>query len=393
MASRARLDRLLVDKGLVESREKAARLILAGEVMVDGQRVDKAGALVAARRRHRAARPLALREPRRREARPRARRTSTVDVTGRVCIDVGASTGGFTDCLLQQGAAQRLRGGRGHGPARREAAQGPARRRDGADQRARRSTRASSPSRRSLAIVDVSFISLEKVLPAVFGVLAPRGEVDRAREAAVRGRHASRWARAGVVRDPRAAPRGGRSALARYAVLRGWHVLGVTASPLRGPKGNREFFLHLLERTAAPLAESGVPDRPRRRGGACVKRVGSSPRPTPREARTVVPAAPRLAARRAGSPPVLEKETAALVPRPRCRRRAKPELPGQVDLLSSSAATAPCSRWPAPWATSACRSSASTWAASASSPRPRSTSCCPALEALPARASWSSRSG
>jgi 23S rRNA (cytidine1920-2'-O)/16S rRNA (cytidine1409-2'-O)-methyltransferase len=105
----------------------------------------------------------------------------------------------------------------------------------------------------SLAVVDVSFISLEKILPAVFGVLAPRGEIaalvkpqfEVGRELVGKG---------GVVRDPKL--HGAVvSRLARYAVLRGWHVLGVTASPLRGPKGNREFFLHLSShgRTAADL--------------------------------------------------------------------------------------------------------------------------------------------
>jgi 23S rRNA (cytidine1920-2'-O)/16S rRNA (cytidine1409-2'-O)-methyltransferase len=105
----------------------------------------------------------------------------------------------------------------------------------------------------SLATIDVSFISLEKVLPAVFGVLAPRSEIvalvkpqfEAGREHVGKG---------GVVRDP-AQHRAVVQRLARYAVLRGWHVLGVTASPLRGAKGNREFFLHLAAhgRTAANL--------------------------------------------------------------------------------------------------------------------------------------------
>jgi 23S rRNA (cytidine1920-2'-O)/16S rRNA (cytidine1409-2'-O)-methyltransferase len=107
--------------------------------------------------------------------------------------------------------------------------------------------------RPSLAVVDVAFISLEKVLPAVFGVLTPRGEVlalvkpqfEVGRQAVGKG---------GVVRDP-VLHRAVITRLARYAVLRGWHVLGVSASPLRGPKGNREFFLHLANhgRTVADL--------------------------------------------------------------------------------------------------------------------------------------------
>ena len=105
----------------------------------------------------------------------------------------------------------------------------------------------------SLAVVDVAFISLEKVLPAVFGVLERVGETvalvkpqfEAGREAVGKG---------GVVRDP-AQHRAVVQRLARYSVLRGWHVLGATASPLRGPKGNREFFLHLSTqgRTASDL--------------------------------------------------------------------------------------------------------------------------------------------
>jgi 23S rRNA (cytidine1920-2'-O)/16S rRNA (cytidine1409-2'-O)-methyltransferase len=117
----------------------------------------------------------------------------------------------------------------------------------------------------TLAVVDVSFISLEKILPAAFNVLAPRSELitlvkpqfEVGRELVGKG---------GVVRDP-AQHRAVVQRLARYSVLRGWHVLGATASPLRGPKGNREFFLHLsmhgktaanidsiIDRTVAALA-------------------------------------------------------------------------------------------------------------------------------------------
>jgi 23S rRNA (cytidine1920-2'-O)/16S rRNA (cytidine1409-2'-O)-methyltransferase len=109
------------------------------------------------------------------------------------------------------------------------------------------------PEQPSLAVIDVAFISLEKVLPAVFGVLAPRAEIvmlikpqfEVGREHVGKG---------GVVRDP-ALHRSVVARLARYSVLRGWHVLGVSASPLRGPKGNREFFLHISSqgRTAANI--------------------------------------------------------------------------------------------------------------------------------------------
>ena len=121
----------------------------------------------------------------------------------------------------------------------------------------------------------------------------------------------------GVVREP-AQHRAVVQRLARYAVLRGWHVLGVTASPLRGPKGNREFFLHLSAhgRTAANLE---IADRARGRRGACVKRVGLVAKPDAAEAqRVVLQLLDWLGAR--GLTVVLEKETAALAPRRRGRR-------------------------------------------------------------------------
>ncbi len=239
--ARVRLDRLLVERGLVESRERAARRILAGEVRVEGRRVDKAGALVS---------PAAVVELLGRApyvSRGGEKVAPVLDhlgiaVAGRICIDVGSSTGGFTDCLLQRGAARVYAVDVGTG-------QLDARLRSDARVIVMEQTNARAldprlfPDRPSLAVADVSFISLEKVLPAVFGVLAPRSEVlalvkpqfEVGRRDVGKG---------GVVRDPeqhRAVVR----RLARFAVLHGWHVLGVEPSPLKGPKGNREFFLYL----------------------------------------------------------------------------------------------------------------------------------------------------
>ena len=249
--ARVRIDRLLVDRGLVESREQAARRLMAGEVLVDGKRVDKAGALVASD----AAVELQGRAPyvsRGGEKLIQALEAFQVKVAGRVCLDVGASTGGFTDCLLQRGATRVYAVDVG-------TAQLDAKLRK--DPRVvvmeQTNARALDPrifgDQPTLAVIDVSFISLEKILPAVFGVLAPRGEVlalvkpqfEVGREAVGKG---------GVVRDA-ALHRAAVGRLARFSVLRGWHVLGVTASPLRGPKGNREFFLHCSShgRTASDL--------------------------------------------------------------------------------------------------------------------------------------------
>jgi 23S rRNA (cytidine1920-2'-O)/16S rRNA (cytidine1409-2'-O)-methyltransferase len=249
--TRLRIDRLLVEKGLAESREKAVRYIMAGEVLIDGQRVDKAGALVSTE----AEIELKGRSPyvsRGGEKLAHALDQFQTKVQGRICIDIGASTGGFTDCLLQRGAARVFAVDVGTG-------QIDERLRKDARVEVMEQTNARTLDPRlfgdqpSLAVVDVAFISLEKILPAVFNVLAPRGEVvalvkpqfEVGRESVGKG---------GIVRDP-ALHRAAVQRLARYSVIRGWHVLGVTASPLRGAKGNREFFLHLSShgRTMANL--------------------------------------------------------------------------------------------------------------------------------------------
>ena len=218
---------------------------------MDGQRVDKAGALIPSD----ADIDLRGRSPyvsRGGEKLVHALEHFTLAVKGRVCIDVGSSTGGFTDCLLQRGASRVFAVDVGTGQLDAKLRKDPR-----VVVMEQTNARALDPrvfdDQPSLAVVDVSFISLEKVLPAVFGVLAPRSEIvalvkpqfEVGREHVGKG---------GVVRDP-AYHRAAVQRLARYAVLRGWHVLGVTASPLRGPKGNREFFLHLSAqgRTAANL--------------------------------------------------------------------------------------------------------------------------------------------
>ena len=100
-----RIDRLLVDRGLVESREKAAKLVMAGDVLVDGKRVDKVGALIspASEIELRGKSPYVSRGG---EKLAHAVVHFKVNVSGRVCLDIGASTGGFTDCLLQRGATR-----------------------------------------------------------------------------------------------------------------------------------------------------------------------------------------------------------------------------------------------------------------------------------------------
>jgi len=248
--TKVRLDVALVERGLVESREKAARLILAGDVSVDGQRVDKAGALVTpGARLELAARPRFV--SRGGDKLSHALITFGIAPRGRVAIDVGASTGGFTHCLLEQGAVRvyAVDVGQGQLDAKLRA--------DGRvvvmeKTNARNLPVDSFPESPDLATVDVSFISLEKVLPSVYGVLTSQGEaivLIKPQFEVGKGQ----VGKGGVVRD-NADHRAVIARLARFAVLHGWHVRGVSASPLKGPKGNREFFL-LLTKTGRTLAE------------------------------------------------------------------------------------------------------------------------------------------
>jgi 23S rRNA (cytidine1920-2'-O)/16S rRNA (cytidine1409-2'-O)-methyltransferase len=249
--ARERLDNALVQRGLAASREKATRLILAGAVRVDGRRVDKAGAVVTA------AATLEVTAKPRFVSRGGDKLAPALDVFGiatekRVCLDVGASTGGFTHCLLERGAGRVYAVDVGHGQLDASLR---------ADARvivmervnARTLTPGAFPEALGLATVDVSFISLEKVLPPVFGSLTVDGEVV----ALVKPQFEvgkGLVGKGGVVRDP-AQHRTVIERVARFAVLHGWHVRGITASPLRGPKGNREFFLHLARtgRTVSDL--------------------------------------------------------------------------------------------------------------------------------------------
>jgi 23S rRNA (cytidine1920-2'-O)/16S rRNA (cytidine1409-2'-O)-methyltransferase len=242
MASRARLDRLLVDKGLVDSREKAARLILAGEVMVDGQRVDKAGALIPTD----ADIDLRGRSPyvsRGGEKLAHALQHFPVTVKGRICIDVGASTGGFTDCLLQKGAARVFAVDVGTAQLDVKLRKDPR-----VVVMEQTNARALDPrvfdEQPSLAVIDVSFISLEKILPAVFGVLAPRSEIIALVKPQFEAGRAE--VRKGIIVDPAVHARVLEEVTAAGAEV-GLTRVAATPSPITGQKGNVEFLVHFRQ--------------------------------------------------------------------------------------------------------------------------------------------------
>jgi 23S rRNA (cytidine1920-2'-O)/16S rRNA (cytidine1409-2'-O)-methyltransferase len=245
MAKR-RLDVLLVERGLCASREQAQTAVLAGEVLVDGRAAVKPSSLVDP------GRAIALRAPARYVSRgglklEHALAAFGVDVHGLVCADVGASTGGFTDCLLQHGAARVYAIDVGYGQLdlrlRTDARVVVLERVNARDLRP-------LPQPVDLAVADVSFISLTKVLPAVVRSLAPRGRLIVLVKPQFEARR-HETGRRGVVRDPlvHAAVLG---RFARWLTTEGYRILGLTSSPILGAAGNREFLMYLLRPDAAP---------------------------------------------------------------------------------------------------------------------------------------------
>jgi 23S rRNA (cytidine1920-2'-O)/16S rRNA (cytidine1409-2'-O)-methyltransferase len=237
VTNKSRLDTLLVQRGLAESREKAQALILAGAVMVEGKLVPKAGSLILSD-----AAIALLASPqyvsRGGEKLAGALQVFCLDVEGLVVVDVGASTGGFTDCLLQNGAARVYAVDVGHGLLDYRLRQDPR-----VDVREKVNIRylESLPEEADLATIDVAFISLEKVIPAVANLLKEEALVLALLKPQFQARR-DEVGKKGVVRDPQIhAAVIGR--LVAWAAAHGLRLLGLTTSPLLGPAGNKEFFL------------------------------------------------------------------------------------------------------------------------------------------------------
>ena len=247
---RIRLDLAVLEQGLASSRERARALILAGKVLVGDRVVDKAGALVAADSRitlRTAEHPYVGRGGVKLQG---ALETFGVTVGGRICLDLGASTGGFTDCLLKHGATlvYAVDVGRGQlDPTLR------------ADPRvvvmerthARALTPADFRQRPELVTVDLSFISFTKILPVLPPLLAGPGEIL----ALIKPQFEvgkGEVGKGGVVRDPEQHRRV-IATVGRLAVELGLRILGAAPSCLLGPKGNREFFIHLACSGTSPL--------------------------------------------------------------------------------------------------------------------------------------------
>ena len=238
MAKR-RIDSLLVERELVESRSKAQALIMAGEVTVDGQVVTKSGTLVAEEA------VISIAEPPPFVGRGGLKLDDALaqfhlDVSGKVAADIGASTGGFTDCLLKRGASRVYAIDVGYGQL---------------DYRLRQDSRVvvmervnaryaiTLPENVDLATIDVSFISVEKVIPPVARLLKEGGylvvlikpQFEARREEVGKG---------GVIKGPSVHA----LVLGRFiawAVGQGFRLVGLIPSPILGASGNREFFVLL----------------------------------------------------------------------------------------------------------------------------------------------------
>jgi 23S rRNA (cytidine1920-2'-O)/16S rRNA (cytidine1409-2'-O)-methyltransferase len=244
---RTRIDKLIVDRGLVQSRDRAQRLVMAGQVWIGDRSIDKAGTMVASDANveirgsdipyvSRGGLKLAG-----------AMQHWSLDVAGLVALDVGASTGGFTDCLLQHDARRVFAIDVGYGQLAWKLRQDP---RVLAFERSnvRHFDPALLPELADVAVIDVSFISLQLVLPAVLPLLKapavllplikPQFEVGKGQVAS-----------GGVVRDAEL-QQATVNRVQGFAENLGLSCAGVYESPILGPKGNREFFLY-LKRPAA----------------------------------------------------------------------------------------------------------------------------------------------
>jgi len=240
-----RLDKLLVDRGVAKSRARAQALILAGKVLVDEQKVEKAGAnveqdavirLLGEDLRYVSRGALKLEH---------ALKHWNIDVTGRVCMDVGASTGGFTDCLLQAGAARVIAVDTGYGQIDMKLRQ-DARVRLLERTNARYLTATDIGEPVTFVAMDVSFISATLVLPAVIASAFPiasdvqelvvlvKPQFEVGREAVGKG---------GIVRDEQAQMEAVEKVKAALSGL-SWTRLDVVDSPILGAEGNREFLLY-----------------------------------------------------------------------------------------------------------------------------------------------------
>jgi 23S rRNA (cytidine1920-2'-O)/16S rRNA (cytidine1409-2'-O)-methyltransferase len=241
--SKIRLDRLLAERGLTPSRERAQALILAGQVLVDEKKIEKAGTLVV-----RDAEIRLLNEAQQYVSRgglklEGALKDFSVSVNGCIALDIGASTGGFTDCLLQHGAVKVYAVDVGYGQLAWKLRQDN---RVVVIERAniRQIDPALIPELADIAVIDVSFISLEKVVPSIMPFLKPAAAVialikpqfEVGREAVGKG---------GIVRDEEARDAAVKR-ITDFLLGLGFDVRGMITSPITGQDGNVEYLIYAV---------------------------------------------------------------------------------------------------------------------------------------------------
>ena len=252
-----RLDVLLVQQGLANSRELAKAYIMAGNVYVDGQMEDKAGTKVAVTAKLEVKGNQMKYVSRGGYKLEKAMDVFGIRLNGKICLDIGASTGGFTDCMLQNGASKVYAIDVGYGQFAWKLRN---------DERVvclektnvRYVTHEQVPDEGDFASIDVSFISLTKVLPAVLGVLGEKGQlVCLIKPQFEAGRE--KVGKKGVVRDS-SVHREVIEMIVEYVRTQSLGILGLDFSPIKGPEGNIEYLIY-LDKSRSGMHEDEVQAR------------------------------------------------------------------------------------------------------------------------------------
>ena len=252
-----RLDVLLVQQGLANSRELAKAYIMAGNVNVDGQKEDKAGTKVAVTAKLEVKGNQMKYVSRGGYKLEKAMDVFGIRLDGKICLDIGASTGGFTDCMLQNGASKVYAIDVGYGQFAWKLRN---------DERVvclektnvRYVTHEQVPDEGDFASIDVSFISLTKVLPAVLGVLGEKGQlVCLIKPQFEAGRE--KVGKKGVVRDS-SVHREVIEMIVEYVRTQSLGILGLDFSPIKGPEGNIEYLIY-LDKSRSGMHEDEVQAR------------------------------------------------------------------------------------------------------------------------------------
>lgn len=242
MGKKTRLDVLLTERGFFTSRQKAQAVIMAGDVFVNGQRSDKPGTAVANDAQIEVRGSMMPYVSRGGLKLEKAMKTWLITLNGKICADIGASTGGFTDCMLQNGAVKVYAVDVGYGQLDWKLR---------SDERvvclertnARYLTREQIPEELDFASIDVSFISLSLIFPALYSLLRQGGEIAcLIKPQFEAGRE--KVGKKGVVRDPKVHLEV-LEAFLQHAKQNNFTVLGITYSPIRGPEGNIEYLGYL----------------------------------------------------------------------------------------------------------------------------------------------------